>query len=162
MWKRDQTPKPESGSQTTTPDAASTQPTPAAVVTPASQLNSRSGTSSIGPSVVIKGELSGTEDLTIEGKVEGTVDLQSNKLTVGPDGRVQANISAKTVVVLGQVTGDITAIERISIQEDGSVDGDLAAPSIAIADGAHFRGSVQMQRKAAGQGTPSSKAVASA
>jgi len=149
MWKRDQAPKPESEtlSAPASTQAASQTATPPA---PATQYATPSAPSSIGRSVVIKGELSGTEDLTIEGTVDGTIELRGNKLTVGPGGQVQASISAKTIAVLGKVTGDITATEKISILEDGSVEGDLTAPSIAIADGAHFRGSVDMQRSNAG------------
>jgi len=101
----------------------------------------------IGKSVVIKGELTGSEDLTIEGHVEGTIQLKEYVLTIGPNGRIKAQIFAKSVVVLGEVTGNVTASEKVDIRDNGSVDGDLIAPRIAIAEGAHFRGSVDMQRK---------------
>jgi cytoskeletal protein CcmA (bactofilin family) len=100
----------------------------------------------IGKSVVIKGELSGSEDLTIEGQVEGRIELKQNVLTIGPNGRIKAEIFAKSIVVQGEVHGNITASERADIRDNGSVDGDLSAPRIAIADGAHFRGSIDMQR----------------
>ena len=102
----------------------------------------------IGKSVIIKGELSGSEDLTIEGQVDGKIELRQNVLTIGPNGRIKAEINAKAVVVQGEVTGNITASEKIDIRDAGSVDGDLAAPRIAIADGAHFRGSIDMKRDA--------------
>ena len=102
---------------------------------------------SIGKSIVIKGELSGSEDLTIEGQVEGKIELRDHVLTVGANGRIKAQIAAKSVVVMGQVTGDMTASEKVDIRENGSVEGDIAAPRIAIADGSHFRGSIDMQRK---------------
>ena len=110
----------------------------------------------IGKSVVIKGELSGSEDLTIEGQVDGKIELRQNVLTIGPNGRIKAEINAKAVVVQGEVTGNITASEKIHIRDAGSVDGDLAAPRIAIADGAHFRGSIDMKRdsKPAAQAKP--------
>ena len=101
----------------------------------------------IGKSVVIKGDLSGSEDLTIEGQVEGKIELRQNVLTIGANGKIKAAIFAKIVVVLGDVQGDITASERIDIRDSGSVDGDLSGPRIAIADGAHFRGSIDMQRQ---------------
>lgn len=101
----------------------------------------------IGKSVVIKGDLTGSEDLTIEGQVEGKIELRQNVLTIGANGKIKASIFAKAVVVLGEVTGDITASERVDIRDAGSVDGDLSAPRIAIADGAHFRGSIDMQRQ---------------
>jgi cytoskeletal protein CcmA (bactofilin family) len=100
----------------------------------------------IGKSVIIKGDLSGSEDLTIEGQVEGKIELRQNILTIGPNGKIKAAVFAKAVVVQGEVLGDITASERIDIRDAGSVDGDLSAPRIAIADGAHFRGSIDMQK----------------
>ena len=103
----------------------------------------------IGKSVVIKGELSGSEDLTIEGQVEGKIELRQNVLTIGPNGRIKAQVFAKSIIVQGEVTGDITATERVDIRDNGSVDGDLSAPRVAIADGAHFRGSIDMQRQGA-------------
>jgi cytoskeletal protein CcmA (bactofilin family) len=110
----------------------------------------------IGKSVVIKGELSGSEDLTIEGHVEGRIDLRENVLTIGPNGKIKAEVFAKSVVVLGEVTGNVTASEKVDIRDNGSVDGDIASPRVAIAEGAHFRGSVDMQR--AGQKTPAPQA----
>jgi cytoskeletal protein CcmA (bactofilin family) len=110
----------------------------------------------IGKSVVIKGELNGSEDLTIEGHVEGTIQLKEHVLTIGPNGKIKAAVFAKAVIVLGEVTGNVTASEKVDIRDNGSVDGDIISPRVAIAEGAHFRGSVDMQRKgaAAGQGAP--------
>jgi cytoskeletal protein CcmA (bactofilin family) len=101
----------------------------------------------IGKSIVIKGELSGAEDLTVEGQVEGKIELRDNVLTIGPNGRIKAQLFAKSIVVLGQVTGNLTATERVTIREHGSVEGDIVAPTVAIAEGAYFRGTVDMQRK---------------
>ena len=100
----------------------------------------------IGKSVVIKGELSGSEDLTIEGNVEGKIELRENTLTIGPNGKIHAEIFAKAVIVLGEVTGNVTATEKVDIRDNGSVDGDVSAPRVAIAEGAHFRGAIDMQR----------------
>jgi cytoskeletal protein CcmA (bactofilin family) len=105
----------------------------------------------IGKSVVIKGELTGSEDLTIEGHVEGKIELRQNVLTIGPNGRIKAQVFAKSVVILGEVTGNVTASEKVDLRDNGSVDGDIAAPRVAIAEGAHFRGSIDMQR-AGGKG----------
>jgi len=105
----------------------------------------------IGKSVVIKGELNGSEDLTIEGHVEGTIQLRDHVLTIGPNGRIKAQVFAKSVIVLGEVTGNVTASDKVDIRDNGSVDGDIVAPRVAIAEGAHFRGSVDMQRKGGGQ-----------
>ena len=103
----------------------------------------------IGKSVVIKGELNGSEDLTIEGQVEGTIQLRDHVLTIGPNGRIKAEVFAKAVIVLGEVIGNITASEKIDMRDNGSVDGDIVSPRVAIAEGAHFRGSVDMQRQGA-------------
>ena len=101
----------------------------------------------IGKSVVIKGELNGSEDLTIEGQVEGKIELRQNVLTIGPNGKIKAAVFAKAVIVLGEVVGNVTASEKVDIRDNGSVDGDLISPRVAIAEGAHFRGTVDMQRK---------------
>jgi cytoskeletal protein CcmA (bactofilin family) len=98
----------------------------------------------IGKSVVIKGELSGSEDLVIEGTVEGKVELSEHVLTVGTHGKIKAEVFAKVVIVLGEVAGNITASEKVDIRDSGSVDGDITSPRVAIAEGAHLRGSVDM------------------
>jgi cytoskeletal protein CcmA (bactofilin family) len=102
---------------------------------------------SIGKSIVISGELSGSEDLTIEGHVDGKIELRDHVLTIGTNGRITAQVSAKLIIVLGHVKGNLTATEKVDIRESGSVEGDIIAPRVAIADGSHFRGSVDMQRK---------------
>ena len=106
----------------------------------------------IGKSIFIRGELSGNEDLTIEGHVEGKIELRQNVLTIGPNGRIKAQVFAKSVVILGEVTGNVTASEKVDLRDNGSVDGDIAAPRVAIAEGAHFRGSIDMQRAGAKPG----------
>ena len=103
----------------------------------------------IGKSVVIKGELNGSEDLTIEGQVEGKIELRDHVLTIGPNGKIKAQLYAKAIVVLGEVIGNVVATEKVDIRENGSVEGDITAPRVAIAEGAHFRGSVDMQNKGA-------------
>lgn len=145
MWKRDEAVRPP-----TSPAAAPA--TPAGDVAtgapraaePKRQLERDNV--NIGKSVVIKGELNGSEDLTIEGQVEGKIELRQNVLTIGPNGKIKAQVFAKAVIVLGEVTGNVTATEKVDIRDNGSVDGDIAAPRVAIADGAHFRGSIDMQR----------------
>ncbi|NQW05706.1 MAG: polymer-forming cytoskeletal protein [Acidobacteria bacterium] len=101
---------------------------------------------SVGKSVVIKGELNGSEDLTIDGTVEGKIELKQNVLTIGANGKIKAEVFAKSVIVEGEVLGNITATEKVEIRDSGSVDGDVVAPRVAISDGAHFRGSIDMQR----------------
>ncbi len=100
----------------------------------------------IGKSVVIKGELNGSEDLTIEGHVEGKIELKDHVLTIGSNGRIRAAVFAKSVIVLGEVVGNVTGTEKVDIRDNGSVDGDIVSPRVAIAEGAHFRGSVDMKR----------------
>jgi cytoskeletal protein CcmA (bactofilin family) len=148
MWKRDESVKP-AAPPATTPAAAPSAPAGAApaVSEPRAQLGR--DMVNIGKSVVIKGELSGSEDLTIEGQVDGRIDLKGNVLTIGPNGKIKAEIFAKAVVVLGEVTGNVNASEKVDIRDNGSVDGDIASPRVAIAEGAHFRGSVDMQRAGA-------------
>ena len=107
------------------------------------------GAVNIGKSVVVKGELSGSEDLTIDGVVEGTIELKDHVLTVGPNGKIKGTIFAKAVIVLGEVVGDVTATQKIDIRENGSLDGDIVSPKMAMAEGAHFRGSVDMKRRSA-------------
>lgn len=101
----------------------------------------------IGKSIIVKGELNGSEDLTIEGQVEGKIELRDNVLTIGPNGKIKAQVFAKSVVVLGSVIGNVTASEKVDLRDNGSVEGDIVSPRVAIAEGAHFRGSVDMQRK---------------
>src|SRR6266853_3729058 len=149
MWKRDEAVRPSSQ-----PAAPPPSPAPAP---PAAQPGPRSDATqfmekdivNIGKSVVIKGELNGSEDLTIEGHVEGTIQLREHVLTIGPNGRIKAQVFAKSVIVLGEVTGNVTASDKVDIRDAGSVDGDIISPRVAIAEGAHFRGSVDMQRKGA-------------
>jgi cytoskeletal protein CcmA (bactofilin family) len=103
--------------------------------------------SGMGKSIVINGELSASEDLTVEGCVEGKIQLSDHVLTVGSNARIKAQVTAKAIVVLGQVTGNLIATEKVDIKESGSVEGDIVAPRVAIADGSHFRGSIDMQKK---------------
>jgi cytoskeletal protein CcmA (bactofilin family) len=114
----------------------------------------------IGKSVVIKGELNGSEDLTIEGQVEGKIELKDHVLTIGPNGRIKAAVFAKAVIVLGEVHGNVTASEKVDIRDNGAVDGDIVSPRVAIAEGAHFRGTVDMQKKSSGTASPSASAAA--
>jgi cytoskeletal protein CcmA (bactofilin family) len=145
MWKRDESVKPAAPPA---PTPAAAPSAPAASASAANEPRAQLGRDmvNIGKSVVIKGELSGSEDLTIEGHVEGRIDLKDNVLTIGPNGKIKAEVFAKSVVVLGEVTGNVTASEKVDIRDNGSVDGDIASPRVAIAEGAHFRGSVDMQR----------------
>ena len=98
----------------------------------------------LGTSVVIKGELSGSEDLALDGQMEGRIGLPDHTITIGVHANIQAEISAKVVLILGAVTGNVTAGEKIEIGATGSVTGDIASPRLAIAEGACLRGRVSM------------------
>lgn len=100
----------------------------------------------IGPSILIKGELTGMEDLTIDGTVEGKIELREHNLTVGPNGKIKADIYAQTITITGEVHGNAYAQEKVEIGETGILHGDMVAPRIAIADGAQFKGSVDMSQ----------------
>ena len=149
MWKRDEAVKPTGQPAapvvpvTPTSQAAGAQAAPS----PDIRRQIERDVVNIGKSVVIKGELNGSEDLTIEGHVEGKIELKDHVLTIGPNGKIKAQVFAKSVIVLGEVNGNVTATEKVDIRDNGSVDGDIVSPRVAIAEGAHFRGSVDMQRK---------------
>ena len=161
MWKRDESVKPATPPA---PTPAAAPSAPAGVASVAGELRAQIGRDNvnIGKSVIIKGELSGSEDLTIEGHVEGRIDLKDNVLTIGPNGKIKAEVFAKSVVVLGEVTGNVTASEKVDIRDNGSVDGDIASPRVAIAEGAHFRGSIDMQKGGTTQKTEGKPAAAAA
>jgi cytoskeletal protein CcmA (bactofilin family) len=152
MWKRDEGVKPATDA---TPGSPASQASMPATAQPGPRPQTGRDAVNIGKSVVIKGELSGSEDLTIEGQVEGKIELKENILTIGPNGKIKAQVFAKALIVLGEVTGDVTASDKVEIRDGGSVDGDLVSPRVAIAEGAHFRGSVDMQRKSGQPAQPS-------
>lgn len=102
----------------------------------------------MGQSVIIKGELSGGEDLTLDGTVEGKVSLPDHTLTVGANSRIDAEVVAKVLVVQGTVKGDVTVKEKFELRPGGTVEGTLNAPKVAIAEGAHFNGKIEMPKKA--------------
>ncbi len=156
MWKRDESVRPTGGQPTAPAQPAAPAQAGAAAPRPAdTSHHMEKDIVNIGKSVVIKGELNGSEDLTIEGYVEGTIQLKEHVLTIGPNGRIKAQVFAKSVIVLGEVTGNVTATDKVDIRDNGSVDGDIVSPRVAIAEGAHFRGAVDMQRKAGA--TPAAK-----
>ncbi|HUL16346.1 MAG TPA: polymer-forming cytoskeletal protein, partial [Terriglobales bacterium] len=105
-------------------------------------------TARLGPSLHIKGEISGNEDLLIDGSVEGLVQLDERKLTIGATAKLTADIIAREVVVYGTVKGNLRAKDRIEIKKDGSVHGDLTTARISIEDGAYFKGSIEIDKTA--------------
>ena len=100
----------------------------------------------IGKGLFIKGEITGSESLYIDGKVEGSINLPGNRVTVGRNGQVGANITAREVVVLGKVRGNVSATDRVDIRAEGSLNGDVAAARISIEDGAFFKGGIDIRK----------------
>jgi cytoskeletal protein CcmA (bactofilin family) len=127
---------------------------------PAAMGKGEEAMANIGKSISIKGDLTGNEDLVIEGKVEGKVELPNNQLTVGANGVVRAEISAKSVVVIGRVAGNVKGSERIEIQATGIVEGDVAAPRLVVSEGAVVNGSIQMTKQAGAAAAAGSPAPA--
>lgn len=129
------------------PDESSTTSTswspPSPHLAPGEVYNTRNA-AVIGSTIKIKGDISGDENLIIEGSVEGSVALSGHDLTVGQKGQVKANLTAKTVKVEGTVTGDITGSEKVIITKSGKVLGNLVAPRVTLEDGAKFKGSIDM------------------
>src|SRR5580704_6219687 len=109
----------------------------------------------IGKSLVIKGEVTGSESLYIDGRVEGSISLAGNRVTIGRNGVVAANINAREIVVLGKVRGNLTASDRVDIRSDGSLTGDVIAARISIEDGAFFKGGIDIRK--GGQPQPQQK-----
>ncbi|MDA0205268.1 MAG: polymer-forming cytoskeletal protein [Acidobacteria bacterium] len=160
MWGRKDEPTP-----TPAPAPRSQEPAPARPVArpptpPVSSAGSSGGRgqASIGKSLKIKGTITGTEDLFIDGQIEGTIRLEHNSLTIGPNGHVDADVFAKDIVIEGKVTGNVKAGDRIDIRKTGSLNGDLSAARIVIEDGAVFRGSVDIVKP---EPTPTPKAIVS-
>ena len=104
----------------------------------------RGGSATIGKAVKIVGQIFSREDLYIDGDIEGTVELLENKLTVGPNGKVQATVRAREVVVLGHIQGNVEANERLEIRKDAKLIGDIKTARIAVEDGAYFKGSIDI------------------
>lgn len=154
MWKPTNQPatpgRPAEPERPTMPAATATPVAsePAAAPRPATTTTSDQAT--IGKSLVIKGEVTGSESLYIDGRVEGSINLSGNRVTVGRNGVVAANINAREIVVLGKVRGNLTASDRVDIRSDGSLTGDVVAARISIEDGAFFKGGIDI-RKAGGK-----------
>ncbi len=127
-----------------TPAAMSSEP--AVAPRPSSTTTTTADQATIGKSLVIKGEVTGSESLYIDGRVEGSISLAGNRVTVGRNGVVSANINAREIVVLGKVRGNITASDRVDIRSDGSLTGDVVAARISIEDGAYFKGGIDIRK----------------
>jgi len=127
---------------TTSPAAAPLEP----IAAPRPVAASTADQATIGKSLVIKGEVTGSESLYIDGRVEGSINLAGNRVTVGRNGVVSANINAREIVVLGKVRGNLTASDRVDIRSDGSLTGDVVAARISIEDGAFFKGGIDIRK----------------
>lgn len=111
-------------------------------------FDTRSDVAHIGKSVLIKGELSGSEDLYLDGEVEGTIEMQKHSLTIGPNGRIRAHINAREVIIHGKVDGNIRATDRLELKRTSVLVGNVQTQRIVIEDGAFFKGSIDIQREA--------------
>lgn len=156
------TKNPAQSATPTAPAAETSRPTTSAEPTPVpanrnAVLNTQEQ-ATIGKSLIIKGEVTGSESLYIDGKVEGSINLPGNRVTVGRNGQVSANINAREVVVLGKVRGNLNASDRVDIRNEGSLTGDVVAQRISIEDGAFFKGGIDI-RKPGQQKTDSKEPV---
>src|SRR3954470_20597298 len=131
-------------------------PSPNRSFDPPSQV--QSGSATIGKAVMVKGQIFSREDLVIDGEVEGSVDVQEHRLTVGPNGKVVAGIKAREIVVLGSIQGNVEATDKINIRKDAKLVGDIKAGRIEIEDGAYFKGSIDIVRTEVKQQPVSQKA----
>ena len=160
MWKP--TNQPQTPGRPADPERPTT-PTPSAPAVAASEpaaaprpvTTTTADQATIGKSLVIKGEVTGSESLYIDGRVEGSINLSGNRVTVGRNGVVSANINAREIVVLGKVRGNLTASDRVDIRSDGSLTGDVIAARISIEDGAFFKGGIDIRK--GGQPQPAQK-----
>lgn len=148
MWKSSR-----KEDELTTPEQTAPRPaqSPAAPTTrpmesPRAEAPRSVDVATIGKSVIVKGELSGSEDLFVDGEVEGSITLKGQSLTVGPNGRVRANLEARNVIVHGRVDGNITASDRVDLRKSASLTGDISTARIAIEDGAYFKGTIDIQK----------------
>lgn len=150
MWNPSTQPT-ASGSKSAEP--AKTAPGTSANFEPAPAASPRNATptqeqATIGKSLIVKGEVTGSESLYVDGRVEGTINLPGNRVTVGRNGQVQADITAREIVVLGAVTGNLTASDRVEVRSEGSLTGDVSCQRISIEDGAFFKGGIDVRKPA--------------
>jgi cytoskeletal protein CcmA (bactofilin family) len=122
-------------------------PSPTSTTTAPEPQRRPSDRATIGPSIFIKGDLTGDEDLVIEGRVEGKVDLKQNNVTVGRNGKVKADVSGRIVTIEGEVDGNVFAQEQAILRQSGAIRGNISAPRVVLEDGSRFKGSVDMEPK---------------
>jgi len=148
-----------SGTAPTVPVSAAPKESPKA---PSSSYSERGDVGHIGKSVVIRGELTGNEDLYLDGDIEGTVDLRDHKLVIGPNGKIKATISAREVVLHGRVEGNVSATERVELKKSCTLMGDVSTQRIVIEDGAFFKGAIDIKESGQGKSKPVAMAAAAA
>ncbi|HVF60551.1 MAG TPA: polymer-forming cytoskeletal protein [Thermoanaerobaculia bacterium] len=151
VWKKPDSdpPAPEPVSAPPRASYATPNPPPATTAPPAPPAPAARGErATIGPSIFIKGDLAGEEDLIIEGRVEGRVDLRQHNLTVGKNGRVKADLVGRVVTVEGEVDGNVFAEEQAVVRTSGTVHGNITSPRVTLEDGSKFKGSIDMEAKA--------------
>ena len=151
MWKPTNQPAPAAPNVTPepyrpAPPPAATTPEPSPATAPRNAALNTQDQATIGKSLVIKGEVTGSESLYIDGRVEGSINLSGNRVTVGRNGVVAANINAREIVVIGKVRGNLTASDRVDIRNEGSLTGDVVAQRISIEDGAFFKGGIDIRK----------------
>lgn len=150
MWKPNQTgnssPTPSEPVRPAAPATPAFEPSARSSAAPATAQPASADQATIGKSLIIKGEVTGSESLYIDGKVEGSINLPGNRVTVGRNGQVTANISAREIVVLGKVKGNVNASDRVDIRSEGSLSGDVVAQRISIEDGAFFKGGIDIRK----------------
>lgn len=141
--------------------AASAAKTPPPAPAKSTVDQSANQSTTIGASIKIKGELSGEEDLVIQGNVEGTVKLKDNSISVSEQGKVQADVYARSIIVQGELSGDLYGTESVTVARSGRVNGNIIAPRVVLEDGAQFKGNIDMDSKNAGAAHAPDTAVAS-
>jgi cytoskeletal protein CcmA (bactofilin family) len=159
MWKPNQT-GPITSTPTPEPPRATPQPTPVEAPSRPQAVTGEQAT--IGKGLFIKGEITGSESLYIDGRVEGSLNLPGNRVTIGRNGQVSANITAREIVVLGKVRGNVSATDRVDIRAEGSLNGDVAAARISIEDGAFFKGGIDIRKPDSKSSSASEKNSATA
>ena len=143
MWKPSQT---GSSIPNSAPEPQHAAPPAHVPETPSRTQAGNTEQATLGKGLFIKGEITGSESLYIDGKVEGAINLPGNRLTIGRNGQVSANITAREVVVLGKVKGNVSATDRVDIRAEGSLNGDVSAARISIEDGAFFKGGIDIRK----------------
>ena len=172
MWKKreDEIPqRPDRPAGITTSPASAAEPQRREITTMSSSnrpfesepISPRAGAAVLGKNVTVKGNIFAREDLTIDGEVEGTVECQEHRLTIGPNARVQASLKAREIVIQGSIQGNVDATDKIDIKKEAKLVGDIKTSRIVIEDGAYFKGSIDIS-KAPVAGKPVGAAQASA